>query len=182
MERQGFGIRLGAFLIDIVALIILSVIISVITGHGFGVSYGYRSGAGSVGYSLLMSLVILAYWSTEIFKAASPGKMLLGLSIGSETGTAASQNQLVTRWACKNAGSLIGLAATLIGAVIPIFGFIIGLVAVLSGLAIFVGCFLTLGAQRQALHDMLAHTAVYQLAPAAVGPAVTMPPPAPPAV
>jgi len=181
MERQGFGIRLGAFLIDIVAPIILRLIISVISGHGFSVSYGYRSAAGSVGYSLVMSLVVLGYWSTEIFKAASPGKMLLGLSIGSETGSAATQNQLVMRWAFKNAFSLIGLVGTIIGAVIPIFGLIIGIISLSAALAIFVGCFLTLGAQRQALHDMLAHTAVYQLAPAAVGPAMTMPPP-PPAV
>jgi uncharacterized RDD family membrane protein YckC len=84
------------------------------------------------------------------------------------------------RFLFKNSGSLIGMLATIIGAVVPFLGMILGWVAALAGLAIFIGCFLTLGAQRQALHDMLAHTAVFKLAPAAgfpVMPAQAPPPP-----
>jgi len=183
MDRQGFGIRLAALLIDIVALIILGLIISLIFGYGFYVSYGYGGRATGLGYRFVTTLISLAYWSTEIFRAASPGKMLLGLKIASETGAGATQNQLVMRWGLKNSGQLIGLLATIIGAVIPIFGLIISVLAALAALAIFVGCFLTLGAQRQALHDMLAHTAVYRLAPAQgfpVMPSQVAPPPPPP--
>jgi uncharacterized RDD family membrane protein YckC len=177
MERQGFGIRLGAFLIDVVAIVILSVIIALIFGQGFVFPYSNRAGMG-VGVVLVRSLVVLAYWSTEIFRAASPGKMALGLSIAGENGSAATQNQLVTRWAVKNAGNLIGLAAAVVGAVIPIFGFVLGIVSGLAALAVVVGCFLALGVQRQALHDMLAHTAVFRLQPAPGFPVSPIAPPA----
>src|SRR5258706_9020951 len=143
MERQGFGIRLGALLIDIIALILISFIVGLIFGHGLSFSYRYGAPQGGIGYSLVMSLLTLGYWSTEIFNAASPGKKLLGLSIASETGSAATQNQLVMRWAFKNAGSLIGLVATLVGAVIPIFGFVLPIIAGLAGLAGLLGCVLS---------------------------------------
>src|SRR5213075_491342 len=118
MDRQGFGIRLVALILDIIALLILGLIISLMFGHGFNISYRAGTTPGSVGYSLVMTLVGLAYWSTEIFRAASPGKMVLGLRIASETGSVATQNQLVMRWAIKNSFSLISLVATIVGAVI----------------------------------------------------------------
>jgi uncharacterized RDD family membrane protein YckC len=108
--------------------------------------------------------------------------MLLGLKIASETGSPATQNQLVMRWALKNSGSLIGLLAIIIGAVVPFLGMIIGWIGALANLAIFVGCFLTLGAQRQALHDILAHTAVFKLVPTAGFPVMPTQAPPPPTV
>ena len=185
MDRQGFGIRLVALILDIIAVLILAIIVGVIFGGGAAISY--RVGApvpGRLVASLVGSLVGLAYWSTEIFRAASPGKMILGLKIGSETGAPATQNELVTRWLVKNSGGLIGLVAAVIGAVVPFLGMVIGWVAALANLAIFVGCFLTLGQTRQALHDILAHTAVYKVAPPAGFPVTPVPtsmaPPPPP--
>ena len=178
MERQGFGIRLGAFLIDVVALILISIVLGVIFGLGFGVRFGAAAAHAGMGYALVSTLITLGYWSTEIFMAASPGKKLLGLRIASETGSVAPQNQLVMRWLIKNAGNLIGLLT-----VIPGLGVIFGWLSLAAGLVIFIGCFLTLGANRQALHDMLAHTAVFKLAPAAGFPVMPIQaPPPPPAV
>src|SRR5437764_5199864 len=119
MDRQGFGIRLVALILDIIALVILAVLVGIIFGGGAAISYPVgRAAPGHFLASFIGSLVGLAYWSTEIFRAASPGKMILGLKIGSETGSPATQNQLVTRWALKNSGSLIALVATIVGAVI----------------------------------------------------------------
>src|SRR5213078_1724412 len=140
MERQGFGIRLGALIIDIVILIVLSLIVNLIFGRGFTFSYGATR--GGVAYNLVSNLISLAYWSTEIFRAASPGKMILGLKIGSETGAPATQEQLIMRFAIKTSPTLLMLVAS----IIPFIGWIIGIVAILAGLAIFVGCFLALGA------------------------------------
>jgi len=188
MDRQGFGIRLVALILDAIAFVILAVLVGIIFGGGAAISY--RIGAPVPGHlmaSLAGSLVGLAYWSTEIFRAASPGKMILGLKIGSETGAPATQNELVTRWVVKNSGSLIGLLAIIVGAVVPFFGMLLGWISALANLAIFVGCFLTLGQTRQALHDIIAHTAVYKVAAPAGFPVMpaspTMaPPPPPPAV
>jgi uncharacterized RDD family membrane protein YckC len=181
MERQGFGIRLGAFLIDFVFLLIINIIIGLIFGLGFGIRYGSAAAQAGIGYTLVSTLVMLGYWSTEIFNAASPGKKLLGLKIGAETGAPATQNELVIRYLAKNSPNLVGLLG-----ILPAIGFIFGLLSVGLALAFLVGCFLTLGQNRQALHDMLAHTAVYKLVPVSAGfpvmpmPPGTMPPPPPP--
>ena len=177
MERQGFGIRLGALIIDLVILFVIGLIVNLIFGRGF--TFGFRVGTpqGGFAYNLVSNLITLGYWSTEIFRAASPGKMILGLKIGSETGAPAMQNQLMMRYAIKQSPWLLMLVA----GIIPFVGFIFGIVAILAALAIFVGCFLVLGAQRQALHDMLAHTAVYRVAPVVIGsPSLGVPPPPPP--
>jgi len=169
MERQGFGIRLGALLIDMVILLLLGLILNVIFGRGF--TFSFRSGgvAGTVIYILVCSAVELAYWSTEIFRAASAGKMILGLTIAGESGVLPTQNRLVMRWAIKHS-AVVFIAAS------PIIGGISGILAGLAALTVFVGCFMALGAARQALHDVLAHTAVFKTAPALIQ-AVRPPPP-----
>src|SRR6266446_5736964 len=102
MERQGFGIRLAAFLVDFVFLLVINIILGLIFGLGFGVRFGVAAAQASRACSLVFTLVVLGYWSMEIFNAASPGKKLLGLKIGSETGSPATQNQLVIRYLAKN--------------------------------------------------------------------------------
>lgn len=165
MERKGFGIRLGAFLIDLVIVIVISGVIGLILGAGFVVSYGggMRSDgtitpeqARAMGLAgLVGGLLSLAYWSTDVFMLGTPGKKLLGLTIMSETGAPAQPSQLWARFATKNVAGLIQLAA-----LIPGLGFL-GLVGGLAGLVIFIGCFFALGAKRQALHDTLSKTAVF---------------------
>jgi uncharacterized RDD family membrane protein YckC len=180
MERQGFGIRLGAALIDLVILIVLGGIIGVIFGTGFSVRFG--SGGGEVvdaatlskirTAGIIGSLMQIAYSLTEIFMAGSPGKQILGLRIKSETGADAPVPQLVTRWAVRYSPLLLGFLGNFIG----IFGLLSGIVA----LVIFIGCFLTLGQNRQALHDMVAKTAVFRKAAAMIGfPVGTTAPPPP---
>jgi len=167
MNRAGFGIRLGALLIDGVILFILYKIVGVIvaphidpTGKTFQEVYAAALAAARR-VALFYSFIQLAYMSTEVFKAASPGKMILKLKIISETGEAAQPNQLWTRFAVKNAATLVGILWAISG-----LG-IVYAVQVLAGLAVFGGCFMALGAKKQALHDVIAKTAVLQ--PAAAG-------------
>jgi hypothetical protein len=164
MERKGFGRRLLAALIDAVTLLAFFCVVGMLTGAGSRtvVSNGavVVTTAARIG-TIVAALFVLAYTSTEIFLAGSPGKLILGMKIGSETGVVpAPQDQLVRRWLVKSSGSLLNLlyAITFIG----LFWWL----AFLAGLVIFVGCFFALGATRQALHDVLAHTAVYGPAPA----------------
>ncbi|HEV8291170.1 MAG TPA: RDD family protein [Tepidisphaeraceae bacterium] len=179
MERQGFGIRLAAFLVDFVFLFIASVIIGVLFGLGFSVRMGTAAFAVGAGYILVSESITLAYWSTEVFMAASPGKKLLGLAIANEDGTSAPPDRLWIRFAIKHAPNILSLlAAFLPMGVRGLYSWFVALAA----LAFFVGCFLTLGQARQALHDILAHTAVFKLAPAPGFPVMPMQPPPPPSV
>src|SRR5688572_29785900 len=107
MERQGFGIRLGAFLIDFVFTVVINMFIGLIFGLGFGFRMGTAAAAAGAGYTLVSTLVTLGYWSTEIFNAASPGKMLLGLKIAGESAVPATQNQLIMRYLFKNSPNLL---------------------------------------------------------------------------
>jgi uncharacterized RDD family membrane protein YckC len=165
LERKGFGIRLGAYLIDIVIVIVVMGIIGVIVGAGFAVRMG-GMGGGAEGLTpeqlhaimlagIIGNLLALAYYSTDIFMAGTPGKKLLKLTIMSETGAPAPPAQLAMRFAIKYSSTIIGFLAA-----IPGLGFL-SIIGGLAGLAVFIGCFMTLGVKRQALHDMIAKTAVF---------------------
>ncbi|MGA2498849.1 MAG: RDD family protein, partial [Tepidisphaeraceae bacterium] len=102
MQRQGFGIRLGAAIIDGVIILVGMVLLSLVFGFG-AFTAASRGGGAAAGVSivavLLMALWPLAYSSTEIFMAASPGKKLLGLTIANQDGSPAAPPVLATRWA-----------------------------------------------------------------------------------
>src|SRR5206468_78491 len=120
---------------------------------------------------LMIPLIPLAYSTTEIFMAASPGKMVLGLRIGGATGTAAPPQQLALRWALKYSAQLLTLI------IILTHLWSLSILSTLASLAIFVGCFFALGEKKQALHDMIAGTAVFRRAPATQAAFPVIPPP-----
>ena len=188
MERKGFGIRLGAFLIDLVILIVIQAILSIILIGSLSVNFGVGTPGGAAPgtlseadlgkirtFAIVSGLIQLAYWSLEIFRGQSVGKMALGMKIGNEMGTVpADTGTLAVRYALKNVSGIIGLIASVTGVTV------LSWVGGLAGLAIFIGCFFTLGQKRQALHDMIAKTAVYGPAKVPVQgfqPVMTSPPP-----
>lgn len=99
--------------------------------------------------TMLNSFVMLLYSLMELFTNASPGKRIMGIAIGSDEGTKASRALLLRRWALKYASYALAL--------IPLT-YTLG--SILSFL-ITCGCLLAFGVQRQALHDMAVHSAVY---------------------
>jgi uncharacterized RDD family membrane protein YckC len=159
MERVGFGTRLLAAIVDGIILLIIIVALSAVLGTGMSFSTDPAANAnmGLVAV-LLMPLIVLAYYSLEIFKGQTPAKMLMKIIIRKEDGTPAPTNVLLTRWVIKNAGTLI----TLVGALTTLA--ILGTIGTLAGVVIFFGSFLALTAPKQTLHDKLAHTAVYKVA------------------
>ncbi len=163
MARIGFGPRLGAALIDVViVLVIMSVGTTIFGVSLFGGALAnpdMLGGAAVAGLSLagiVMGIIPLAYMSTEIFQAATPGKMLLKLKIRAEDGSEADQNTLIKRFALKNSSALLNILAA-----ITTLG-VLSTLGSLAGLVIGVGCFLTLTAAKQALHDTVAKTAVFK--------------------
>ena len=165
MERIGFGLRFGAGIIDALIILAVMAVLGGILGAGafsmlgsMGQGVEHAVVAPSLIALLVMSLIPIAYSSLEIFKAQTPGKMALKLIIRNEDGSPAAQETLIKRWAFKNSSSLVSVLATLTG---------IGILQTLgsvAGLIVFVGCFFTLQAARQAFHDKFAKTAVFKTA------------------
>ena len=160
MERKGFGWRLLAALIDVLIVFGFGCIVLSLTGAGMVLTgRGRPIAAPTTGAwigGIISALFGLAYFSTEIFMAASPGKMILKMTIGSDTGVIpAPQDQLIKRWAIKHSASLLNLVAAI--TTLRLFSWL----AFLAALVIIVGCFFALGVNKQALHDVLARTAVY---------------------
>jgi len=157
--REGFMLRFCAGLIDgafcFVPGFILTLLVTKMAGQWFA--------------AVFVTLAYLGYSSLEIFKAATPGKMLLKLKITNEDGSAADRKTLIKRWAIKQIPQFANFVAAVTA--IAIFGWfttfcVIGYV---------ISCCLTFRPERQALHDTFAHTAVFRAQAAA---AAAMPTPA----
>jgi uncharacterized RDD family membrane protein YckC len=118
------------------------------------------AGAGSVfgmfgGMWLGSMLCGYGYSAFEVFKGASPGKMMIGVKIMNADGSPASLKILFLRFLLKNILWPFGILAALTNLEW------INWIGSALWLAWFVGCFPTLGRSRQGLHDRLVNTAVY---------------------
>src|SRR5690242_1293123 len=116
-KRIGFGPRFGAIIIDAVIVWVMILVIHLVLGR-----MRWMSG-------VLSAVAILAYFFTEVMNSASPGKMILGLVIGTADGAPAPQDLLLKRYIIKQAGNLIGFVASLI----PFLGIVIGFLGGLVG-------------------------------------------------
>ena len=97
----------------------------------------------------LNSFLFLLYSCIELVTSASLGKRIMGIAIGDDNGYAATRALLARRWALKY-GMYILLLIPAVATIGSIWSFLITC-----------GCLLALGGQRQALHDMAVHSAVY---------------------
>jgi uncharacterized RDD family membrane protein YckC len=128
------------------------------TGTGSGAQSAAAMGGmlGALAGMLIAAAVLgLVYFLIEGFTGYTLGKLMLGIRIANADGTQAPVSRLLLRWAVKNNNFLLTVLATATG---------VGLLATLGrvgGLVIFVGCFLALGASKQALHDRICDTAVW---------------------
>ena len=174
-NRIGFGPRLGAYVIDIVFVWILSTVISRVASTWMLVQAQTRVNelmasnpviAGMYTGEMLdmlvsvtrISLIIvfarLLYFSTEIFLGASVGKLLLGLKIANVDGGNATVGELVVRYLLKHISKVCTILALLC---IPV---VFNFMGSLFGFVIFIGCFFAAGDKHQALHDMMCRTIV----------------------
>ena len=179
-QRIGFGMRLGALALDIV----LCGIIAFVGGGTIGGWLGAYTGAAALGtasvatgsaadnaqaaaalgglfgavagFALAFALICVVYFLLEGFTGYTLGKLILGIRIASDDGTAAGVGKLLFRYLVKNSKSVLALLALFSGI------HALATLGNLAGLIIFVGCFFTLGVKKQAFHDMIAKTAVYK--------------------
>jgi len=142
--REGFLLRFCAGLIDWAFCLI----------PGFLLTLALASVAGVWVAGVFVTLAYLGYSSLEIFKAATPGKMLLKLKITNEDGSEASRQTLIKRWAIKQIPQFSRLLFVL--TTVMIFNWL----TMFCAIGYVISCCLTFRPERQALHDTMAHTAV----------------------
>ena len=97
-EYAGFWVRVGAALIDsILLLIVISPLMTAIYGMQYWTSPNYFQGFWDVVVNyLLPAIAIILFW---IYRAATPGKMMLKLTIvDAKTGGQPSKGQYIGRY------------------------------------------------------------------------------------
>jgi uncharacterized RDD family membrane protein YckC len=94
----GFWIRAGASLIDTILMMVIIVpVLTIIYGKGYWSSEAVFLGVWDLLFNyILPAIVVIVFW---IVKSATPGKILLELSIvDAETGGKPSNGQLIGRY------------------------------------------------------------------------------------
>lgn len=171
--RVGFGKRLGAFLLDIIIVSVISWIVSLFIPQAseeaaLGLvedmtkSNDISSIFGAVNQfqeenfwsQWFDYLIWILYFLPEALLGFSLGKKLLKIKIA-DTDLRQSSKALWLRYILKH-----------IYYIIPTIFFLtmtmtVSTVLFLLGFIIFIGCFFVLGRNKQALHDMIAKTAVF---------------------
>lgn len=165
-NRVGIRRRALALAVDVTGILLLSFLFGPWIGIrlGLGVYAGQGPGAGGMmaGAAAGTALIGLTWFGTEAIWGATPGKRALGLQIGTDDGRVAERSRIVLRWALKNAPTLFGFLSVVVSLGAPRVGQMVELLSNLSGLVVVAGCVLAIGSHHQALHDMLAKTAVYR--------------------
>lgn len=155
MKRIGFGHRFVAAIFDFIILVLLSYLFSWILGSTImRPPLELKDGINVFQFSHV--LLLLVYFSTEIFFAATPGKMALSLKIKTEGGKKASTNTLLIRYLIKYSAIIFLLLFVLTN--VNFFMLLLSLCIFI----IFLGCFMVFMKAKQALHDKFAKTAVYR--------------------
>jgi uncharacterized RDD family membrane protein YckC len=147
--RIGFGMRFAAAVVDGVIGAILLVVPSTVL-----------SSVHPMLGSIVGSLFLMGYFSLEVFKAQSVGKMIFQYKITAQDGSPATREQLLKRYGYKQVPQAIGIVAAVLAMIVPAMAFI-AFLGIAASLAILAGTLLTLKPEKLAFHDKLFGTAVY---------------------
>src|SRR5260370_42222302 len=170
-KRIGFGPRLGAALIDFLIVCAAIVVIGPLLGGLLGAAAlseaskeaGDPAAQGAIYGGLLGALggllfggpiIGALYFLVEGVTGYTVGKLALGIRIGTAEMTPAPIPKLLLRFCCKHPHFVLGTLGAFTFDALSRLGGLLGVVA-------FFGCFLALGEKKQALHDLIAGTAVY---------------------
>ena len=159
-ERTGFGRRLGAFAIDILIVWVLTSVAGLVKGdtrppESTGLHHLSDLTRLMAGVGLAAATLQILYSLIEGLTGASPGKMILGIRIRDASGAQAAIGTLLLRMAVKHVKVVASFLVVLTGSQL------LAVVGLAGGVIVFFGCFLALGAARQALHDRMVQTAVF---------------------
>lgn len=178
-QRIGFGKRFVAAIIDILASILFAIgLTPLLKWFNVGPTEKFVQTISSVralydalgistdilasmetwlGAWVLASIIgNISYSLIEGLTGASPGKRAMRIYIANADGSRAGMLTLLNRWAVKNIGAI-----TTFLALVPALSMVETIGTFLS-FAVFVGLFFVFARNRQALHDLIAQTAVFQ--------------------
>jgi uncharacterized RDD family membrane protein YckC len=143
--RIGFACRLLAAIVDGIILVVLTwvpkLVLTAILGPIVAAVVGIALG--------------IAYFTLEIFKAQSVGKMIFKYRITRQDGSPAERDQLVKRFAFKQLPAVLAIVA-----LVPMLG-IVGYLSMLAAVAVLASALFTLKPEKLAYHDRLFGTAVF---------------------
>lgn len=177
--RVGFGLRFGALIIDFVLELVLALIIAgiffalglkiiVVKPEYFhqimDIYKQFGIDTAFVRKSMdFIQLLTFAYYTTKVAYSViegtsgwSLGKRILGIRIAHPDGKRGNTQLYLKRWLIKDLSTILTLFTIL--PALEFLEFFNGLVS----LILFFGCFAALGAEKLALHDRLAQTAVFR--------------------
>ena len=156
------GIRIGAYIIDVVilvlvALLVNTILIAILIGSIFTVGTGAAVIGGLIilAINVLLGAIYFIYtWTTM---KASPGQRMLGLmTVNESDGSALTQNQAITRYLVMFApGYIAALASNVIGGIIGLILSLVGL-----GWTIYLIYTTANDPKRQGYHDKMAKSVV----------------------
>jgi uncharacterized RDD family membrane protein YckC len=174
-KRVGFGKRLGASVLNGFVFIILATILNLLFTHELqtaisdtlqeivsksgnelsrfpgGEEFFYKTMTWMIFYLLSVYIVGLM----EVFIGQSPGKKILGLSVTFPDGNKGGIGLWALRWAIKKSSYLLLIVTFFVeNSVLSILVMLLWFVNVL-------GCLLSFSSNKQALHDIIAKTAIY---------------------
>lgn len=174
MERIGFYRRAGAFLADLVLFTVVAHAAAALDFYLNAHTSWSDFGAITVSVSWL---TLVGLGVMEVLLAATPGKRLLGLKIGTEERTPAPRRALLVRAALKYVPVLMAIFPIVVYATLANYNwemaeyvkdglgamFVVDTV-VACGVTLYViiGCFRVFRPDRQAVHDCVADTAVFR--------------------
>ncbi len=166
--RIGFGRRVAAYIIDSILLFLLLLLASYFFGTFSELKFLLSSGVNYQSVEFINDFMLLVenllplsisvsavYYFTEIFFAATPGKMLLGIVIGTEDKKFAPISKLLLRFAIKNSSLIFNFLFLITS--LSVFSSISSIVS----FVVFLGCFAVFTIKKQALHDIISKSAVY---------------------
>lgn len=161
-NRAGIGRRLGALSIDIVLIISFAVVLArpILKVEGwFGLVRFATIDTNAGGWMAIILILFGATWGyllIEAIAAATPGKLILGLTVRRADGLPAGIGRRLERYFLKAAGLLIVVPFGMVENMFLAFTFLC------LGGASLAGLFLVFGKNRQTLYDILSRTAVYR--------------------
>ena len=170
--RVGLWRRLAAFALDLIFSVIFTLLFMFMFGAlrlvnirsvHWNINLETILDGIQVGMGIGYYVVAFFYLLTEAFTGMTLGKRLLNLEVGMVGGHEGTTAFYMKRFAIRNFSVIIGLLAT-IAKYFNIFalGLPLEMFYWLSVSIFIVGCFLTFGKRKQALHDLLAGSAVYE--------------------
>ena len=150
--RAGFWIRVLAAMIDGIAMLAFGVASGVVFEAVWEVNFDVEQAEAVASASFFAAWLL--YTSTEIWFAATPGKLATQLRIMRIDGSPADWWRLFLRWQTKHYPSICWLlfAATALRGFYVLAGFMNGIVVI--------GCLFAMNDNRLAWHDEWAYTAV----------------------